>query len=421
MTLPVLRTSSRARPPKREKRPASGVVLAAAVAAVLAGCSEDDLNPVGAGALPPLGDPIQEVVLEPVVAESFLTGTADRAFGGVVTAATELPDASGFESRILLRFALALADSGIAITVDSAKVRLTYPGLEPDSVLFRLHRVTAEWLEEEVSWEERSFGVPWSTPGGDFDPQSVVQGTLAGDSAAFAIPDSLAQSWIDTPESNEGLILLLDTPRSWAQVTASSTTTLPNELGPRLDLFVTRGDTASTSQVLATADAQITTYRGEIRPGLVVGNEPFFRSVLRFDLSAIPADASINLAELTLTPRQVVSPVDSLNLEARRVVSPLQGPATVFSSGDNVFDFVGLEPVLADSAVVLSAANLATLVRVWQSDSTLNQGLGLQALRRFGNLGFAVFAGADAAPADRPRLRIIFTPALEPDLGATRR
>jgi hypothetical protein len=82
---------------------------------------------------------------------------------------------------------------------------------------------------------------------------------------------------------------------------------------------------------------------------------------------------------------------------------------------------VGLEPVLADSAVVLSAANLATLVRVWQSDSTLNQGLGLQALRRFGNLGFAVFAGADAAPADRPRLRIIFTPALEPDLGATRR
>jgi hypothetical protein len=402
-------------------RAAAGAAVAAAVVGVagaLAACSEDDLNPVGTGALPPLGDPIREVVLEPVVSESFLTGTADRAFGGLLIAAHELPDAAGFESRVLLRFALALADTGTgAVTVDSARVRFTFPGLEPDSVLFRLHRVTAEWTEEEVSWEERSFGVPWGAPGGDFDPQPVVQGTLAGDSAAFAIPDSLAQSWIDAPDANEGLILLLDTPRSWARVTASSTTTLPNELGPRLDLFVTRADTASAPQVLATADAQITAYHGDVLPGLVIGNEPFFRSALRFDLSGIPADASINLAELTLTPRQVVTPVDTLTLEARRVASPLQGPATVFSAGENVFDFVGLEEVQPDSAVVLSASNLATLVRVWQSDSTLNLGLGLQAQRRFGNLGFAVFAGPDAAPADRPRLRIIFTPALQPDLG----
>ncbi|MFN2432143.1 MAG: hypothetical protein ABR599_04885, partial [Gemmatimonadota bacterium] len=45
---------------------------------LVAGCSEDERNPVGAGQLPPPADTIQEVVLEPGLAESFLTGSSDR-------------------------------------------------------------------------------------------------------------------------------------------------------------------------------------------------------------------------------------------------------------------------------------------------------------------------------------------------------
>jgi hypothetical protein len=388
--------------------------LAALLAAgLLAACSEDERNPVGADLLPPPGDSIQEVVLEPAEAETFLTATSDRGFGTLLIAAHELPAPAGFESRILLRFALALADTARGpVAVDSAEVRFTADSLAPDSVRFRLHRVTESWVEAEVSWEERSFDLPWSVAGGAFDPVPLVEGVLAGDSATFAVPDSLAQRWLDDPEANDGLLLLLETPEAFARLIAASTTGLGDERGPRLRLFVTVNDSSSVSNVIATADAFITLFQGAILPGLAAGNEPLFRSLLRFDLGPIPADASINLAELRLVPRQVVSPVDSLQLEFRRVVSPFLGGATVFST-----TLLGVAAVRPDSGVTFSGPALAGLVRTWQADSSLNLGLGLQAQRRFGNLGFAVYAGPDAPPADRPRLRIIFTPSLQPDLG----
>lgn len=389
-------------------------LLALVTGVLLPACSEDDRNPVGAVQLPPLSDSIQELTLEPILIATFPTGSDERGLGDVLIAAHLLPDSAGFESRILLRFGFTLADTiSSPVVIDSARVRLLV-GVSPESVAFRVHRVTESWNEAEVSWDERAFGLPWSLPGGAFDPTPLGGGTLAGDSATFALPESLTQRWLDEPESNQGIILLIDTPGAFARARAGSTAGVTTEDAPRLLLFVTVSDSSSVSDVTATADAYITTYGGQVAAGLAVGNEPFFRSLLKFDVSAIPARASINLAELRLAPRQVVSPVDTLLIELRRAVSAFLGGATVFSSTTDPLD---REPVRADSIVTFSGPTLAGLVRVWQLDPTLNLGLGLQVVPQSGNLGFAVYDSSASAPADLPRLRIIFTPPLEPDLG----
>jgi hypothetical protein len=395
------------------------------LAMLLGACSEDDESPVGADELPQLSDSIQEVVLFPVQATSFETPSSDRVFGDTLVAAHDLPDAAGYESRVLMRFALAIADTSRGpVTVDSAQVRLLVTSVAPDSLRFVLNRVTESWSEEEVSWEERSFGVPWSTPGVSFDPTPVFEGTLVADSSFFSLPDSLVQRWLDEPESNAGLVLRVESAGGEGRFRAASTTGLTSENGPRMRLFVTAGDSSSVATVLATNDAYVTEFRGTAVPGISVGVDPFVRSLLKFDLSAIPPNASINLAELRLVPRQVVTPLDSLRLELRRVVSAELGGGTVFTNND-VFIVVS-DTIRADSAITITSVRLSALVRLWQANASFNQGLGLQTQRRnpaaganvlpSGNLGFAVFGGASASEEDQPRLRIIFTPALQSDL-----
>lgn len=423
-----LRARAARAPGGRRRRPAAAAWLVLGV--VLGACSEDDENPVGADELPQLGDSIQEVVLFPVQATSFETPSAGPVFGDTLVAAHDVPDPAGFESRVLMRFALAIADTSRGpVTVDSAQVRLLVTSLAPDSLRFVLNRVTESWSEEEVSWEERSFGVPWSTPGVTFDPTPVLEGTLVADSSFFSLPDTLVQRWLDEPEGNAGLVLRVETAGGEGRFRAASTTGLTNENGPRMRLFVTAGDSSSVATVLATNDAYVTEFRGTAVPGISVGVDPFLRSLLKFDLSAVPPDASINLAELRLVPRQVVTPLDSLRLELRRVVSPELGAGTVFTNND-IFIVVS-DTIRADSAITITSARLAALVRLWQANASFNQGLGLQTQRRnpaaganvlpSGNLGFAVFGDASAPPEDQPRLRIIFTPSLQSDLDRARR
>jgi hypothetical protein len=233
---------------------------------------------------------------------------------------------------------------------------------------------------------------------------------LVADSTLFSLPDSLVQRWLDEPETNNGLLLRVQQ-SGRARFLAASGTGLINENGPRLQLFLTVADSTRTSNVFATNDAYLTDFRGSMMPGIGVGSEPFLRSVLHFDVSSIPQNASINRAELRLVPRQVVAPIEPMRLELRRVVSPPLGANTVFASGS--LDTLTIQ---ADSTVLLSRQALASVVRIWQADSTLNLGLGLQVSRPRANLGFVVFGDATAPPDDQPSLRIIFTPPLESEL-----
>ncbi|MBI4024999.1 MAG: DNRLRE domain-containing protein [Verrucomicrobia bacterium] len=73
--------------------------------------------------------------------------------------------------------------------------------------------LTADWNSKTVTFNDRTKGEPWKTPGGDFDPEPVVAvkhtpTTEIGMALAFDIT-SLVQKWVDKSVPSLGVLLCL--------------------------------------------------------------------------------------------------------------------------------------------------------------------------------------------------------------------
>ena len=96
---------------------------------------------------------------------------------------------------------------------------------------FVLHRLTSDWDEgtgetnlgqktfDGCSWVDSLAGVPWNTPGGDFDATllgSVFVNNPSGDLATFELGDGNAdmvaavQGMLDSPTTNYGFLMKID-------------------------------------------------------------------------------------------------------------------------------------------------------------------------------------------------------------------
>lgn len=75
-----------------------------------------------------------------------------------------------------------------------------------------LYRLTADWAEDEVTWNNSLTAQAWTTAGGDYDPVMVGQTEIAGGSDHDFFPEmdvtELVQAWIDGDVGNYGVILL---------------------------------------------------------------------------------------------------------------------------------------------------------------------------------------------------------------------
>ncbi len=71
------------------------------------------------------------------------------------------------------------------------------------------HTITADWVEDKVTWNKRTQTNNWSDPGGDYDPTEHGR-TLVDESApglyTWDISD-LTSDWVDAKVSNYGVIL----------------------------------------------------------------------------------------------------------------------------------------------------------------------------------------------------------------------
>ena len=136
---------------------------------------------------------------------------------------TALEVAGTYGVRSVLQFDVnSLA--GLYSSIDAITLRLntSYNG---GASIINIHEAASSWVESQVTWNSRSTGSPWTTPGGDFLATvlgSIDTSTLAG-SASFdgvneqltvsllsgagnaAARKTLIDSW--TSGSNEGLLL----------------------------------------------------------------------------------------------------------------------------------------------------------------------------------------------------------------------
>ena len=96
-----------------------------------------------------------------------------------------------------------------------------------------LHRVTSDWAEGTqdhttgpgATWNDRDTGVPWISPGGDYDPSPVDVSNLNAGAAAWYRWDitPLVQGWVSGSYDNQGMILVAQTAETDLAFSSSDT------------------------------------------------------------------------------------------------------------------------------------------------------------------------------------------------------
>jgi hypothetical protein len=257
---------------------------------------------------------------------------------------------SGYEAVTLLSF----ADLPAGATVTGATFILDGRSATVDDSLapitLQLAPVTASW---DSTWTGADLGL--LTLGSPAAERSVLL-EAALDTVRFSLPPSLVQSWVDDPVAAErGLALSALTPAPFmissysgnAAGTAATTS-------PRILLtYIPDGEAGTASQTIyPVTDLALIRYTpGGPDPGtLLIGRGAPFRTMLSFDLSEVPATATVNRAELhlRLEPDPVLS--GSLTLAA---ALPLD-----------------LDPWTIQSGAVLQEGSISYALSVSEDDTT---------------------------------------------------
>lgn len=403
----------------------------AAVPLLFAACTGGETSPAGIELLPrDLIGNLQSIVSSRFgLATDYAIFPSERGHGERLTTAHDWPDATGFESRALFRFRVAVLDS-LPPDTDFGDVvlRLTFAAPIED-VEVAVHRVTSDWAEDGATWTQRDFGRPWSVPGGDFDPAPVARFTLAAterdttgaavlDSVRVALPTELLEGWRSGQLPNHGLILLQET-QGTAVDFASRGTGGDNQEGPTLAIEAVVGGVAANLGLLAEADVFIATDESPFPPGglVVRGVEPPRRTVLQPDLSDIPAGATISSFQLVMTIRAVDLPRDSMTIFLVPLQTEFRGASTVLGLTSLLSPFVIVRPTdQPGDTVVFEAPGLTALARRWTTTPATNRGVALR-LPETGPtseillFGGVQFHGLDAPAALRPRFRAVVLPS----------
>lgn len=363
------------------------------------------------------------------LAEDYPVFPATRAQGDRLVSAHLWPDAAGFESRPVFRFSLAEVDSLPPDTeILEASLRLVFgTGLE-QPVQLAVHRLTSGWSEEAATWERRDLGVPWTQPGGDFDPDPLAefvieaggeQDSAAADTVDVELPTALVAGWLFGSVPNEGLILIQETAGSSVEFVSRGADGI-NPNGPRLEFVFQLGDPgspAAEASLLAREDTFLAN-GGEIPAGelVVAGGAEVRRLVLEPDLSGVPDGTLVARAQLVLPVDGVRLPGDSIALVAGRVVSEFRGEKTILAAPTGG-DFFGLVPIVRDSlpvdSLVFESPFLTAAVRGWLRDPDTNRGLYVVLANEPGDFGAVGFAGPASPPERRTHLRLVVVPAGE--------
>ncbi len=223
--------------------------------------------------------------------------------------------------KSLLRFDLSKIPAGAI--VDEATLQLYYTGRSNgNSLTLGAHRVLNEWTDSQANRVQRKTGVNWTVAGmgagSDYAATAEATAAVTGVGGAWVELDltSAAQAWVTDAANNQGLVLL--------QAAAGGYVTYDfcSELGwspcaatqaPKLTL---RYHLAPPPPVKATFQQGAGGYGGnnatyfDYSYGynnsslLQVGADNAIKSLLRFDVSAIPAGKIVDEATLRLYYRR---------------------------------------------------------------------------------------------------------------------
>jgi type II secretory pathway pseudopilin PulG len=337
-----------------------------------------------------------------------------------------------FQRHSLLTFDLSALPSGIRLI--GAELQLYQLNTLSLGGNLTAHRVTSSWVEgtsqgtgspDGSTWNTHDGSNGWSSPGGDHQttPIASASARLTSGWISWNI-GAQVERWLDGTEANHGLLL-----KTGLVSTLSFASKEHNDdsLRPRLVLTYAcpcdAGATGTSLMLQPDAASGADTYIDDANPGTNWGAETRMRitnksnsqkrGLLRFELAAIPPEALITSATLTLHLEGIGSG-NVADIYLHRVTRDWSPSLANWNSATAVTSWTSpggdIDPTVIASAVidplVLGATqwNITTLVGDWVAGNQDNHGLMLLGSAGVNHADFS--SSQHATPALRPTLTV---------------
>ena len=357
-------------------------------------CAKKKSNPVG----------IEYYAGQTIGSEHFITlyAAASDTFYQTPVSLADSPylfagNNADISARCLLRFP-NIEPSGI---VDSAKVLLHVSSLQPEP------ESPGELVVREViqSWDEEIApdGFTEAMLGNEIFRTIAVDTLL--DTLFIPVSPETVETWRDTTEeTNYGLHLSMDNDfmiQFYAYESAISTSATPQ-------LWVWFHEDSTRSPLKVSYAEDVTFAKTTIPTAsdrLVVENGTAVRSLLRFDLNAIPDHAAINKATLELTADTL-----SDNADLASVMT-----LNAFPLSDSLWTFVEMPfdtQYVADEGLLIeenAEIDMSVLVQLILGGYFENNGFMIRGGSESSTLTKAVFYSTEADSLRQPKLNIYYT------------
>ncbi len=304
-------------------------------------------------------------------------------------------------ASFLIRFE-NLPDSA---TVESAEIQLiTFQTLGDTvgEIEATVHLPLVSWDESEVTFENFA---------GQFDPAPLTRFTLTPadtDTVHIALNKELVQSWIDSTRENFGLYVQTASGGFMKQLFSGNSTTSPPVL--RLSYIPAGLDSAVTASFSSTADAFLFETITPLEAGpLYVSDGDDYRTLLKFDVSAIPEFATINRAVLTLTvdtTRSFLTENDGHVFDIFRLTAASTDPINAPLDSANAVNSSGGIAVTSTRQLNL---DIGEAVQNWTFGSQENFGMLLVSRRPSRDLYRTAFYSTKMDSTKGPYLTVYFT------------
>ncbi|MFC1595358.1 DNRLRE domain-containing protein [Gemmatimonadota bacterium] len=316
----------------------------------------------------------------------------------------------GFESLALIRFTDLPAGAEIVSATLIVRGHSTTTSGDSTEITLEVSPVSSDW---DTTWtgENRAELVLGSAVA----QRTIIFDTIV-DTIGFVLPSDLVQGWVDDSSAAAlGIAVSAISPAPFlVNLYSSEISGSTAQRQPRLVItYIPAGESGNkTSTVTAEIDLSLLTYDSAIESGeLWTGRGAPFRTRLTFDVSHLPAQATINRAILKMGMRSGLT---------------LGAPLTL-TAALSLYD----EPWTVSDGTVIDAFSLGHAVSVGESDSTLSMVItstvASQILREeslmhiivvtsYENLSVGLVRFWDSSAAPERRARIELTYSLPPGI-----
>jgi hypothetical protein len=299
--------------------------------------------------------------------------------------------------------------------VQSAKVYLRQSGRYGTGAGFTVtaHQVLSTWTEDTVVWSTIKDQYDKSTAITSFTVANADTGWLS-----FDLPAATVNNWMTNTSSNYGLLLDFSDASFMAEFVSSDASSY---MGYASVVYKTKAGVVDTIATYISYDASLlqnltatpakTLERDKDR--LQINNATGYRSLLRFDVSAIPRNATIHQALLSLYVDKTASDTDSsgVAIYADAVVNDSTwNPTTIaldtLATYPQAYAYDDVEKVEFSTSTAIAA--MSAVVQNWALSSPPNYGMVLYGSAGLDGQWVSLYSGKDQ-PAFKPVLKITYS------------